>query len=72
MLVVGRENSVGSLPAANSLTELLVAFMFANSNDPSSLKSSKPPANITFAFPVRMVSQAMSKDCKAVALREYQ
>jgi hypothetical protein len=31
VLVVGLENSFGSRPAANSVIELLVAFMFANS-----------------------------------------
>lgn len=71
VLVVGLENSVGSRPAANSVVELLVAFMFANSNEPSSEKSSKPPAIMTLALPLRMVSHAMSRDCKPVALYEY-
>lgn len=68
VLVVGLENSFGSRPMANSVRELLVAFIFANSYEPSSLKSSNPPAIITFALPERSVSQAISSDCRAVAL----
>lgn len=68
VVVVGRDISVGSRPIANSVSALLVAFMLANSIEPSSLMSSKPPAIMTLAFPDRMVSQAISRDCKAVAL----
>lgn len=55
---------------ANSVSALLVAFMFANSYEPSSLRSSKPPASITFALPDKSVSHAISMDCRAVALEE--
>jgi hypothetical protein len=47
---------------------LLVAFMLANSKEPSSLRSSNPPAIITLAFPDNMLSQAISTDWRAVAL----
>merc|ERR1712225_16480 len=67
VLVVGRDISLGSRPLANSVSVLLVAFMLANSYEPSSEKSSKPPANMTFALPDKMVSQAISTDCRAVA-----
>ena len=68
VVVVGRDISVGSRPMANSVSALLVAFIFANSYEPSSLKSSKPPASITLALPDKRVSQAISTDCSAVAL----
>ena len=67
VLVVGRDISVGSRPIASSVSVLLVAFMLANSNEPSSLKSSKPPAIMTFALPLKIVSQAISTDWRAVA-----
>ena len=41
--------------------------MLANSYEPSSEKSSKPPAIITLALPDRIESQAISTDCRAVA-----
>lgn len=53
---------------ANSVSELLVAFMFANSYEPSSLRSSYPPASMTLALPESNVSHAISTDCNAVAL----
>lgn len=53
---------------ANSVSALLVAFMLANSYDPSSVRSSKPPASMIFALPDKIVSQAISRDCNAVAL----
>ena len=68
VVVAGRDISVGSRPIANSVSALLVAFMFANSYEPSSLRSSKPPASMTFALPERSVSHAISMDCRAVAL----
>jgi hypothetical protein len=68
VVVVGRDISVGSRPIANSVSALLVAFMFANSYEPSSLRSSKPPAIMTFAFPDKIVSHAISRDWRAVAL----
>lgn len=68
VVVAGRDISVGSRPMANSVSALLVAFMLANSYEPSSLKSSKPPASMIFALPERSVSHAISIDCKAVAL----
>ena len=40
VVVAGLDISVGSRPMANSVSELLVAFMLANSYEPSSLKSS--------------------------------
>lgn len=64
---MGRDISLGSRPAARSETLLDVAFMLANSNDPSSEKSSNPPAIMTLALPVRIVSQAISVDWRAVA-----
>lgn len=70
VVVAGRDISVGSRPIANSVSALLVAFMLANSNEPSSLRSSKPPAIITFALPDKIVSQAISSDCRAVALKK--
>lgn len=65
--MVGRDISVGSRPAASSETVLEVAFMLANSYEPSSEKSSKPPEIMTLALPVRIVSTAISIDCSAVA-----
>jgi hypothetical protein len=62
VVVVGRDISAGSRPIANSVSELLVAFMLANSYDPSSEKSSKPPAIMTLALPERIVSHAISSD----------
>jgi uncharacterized membrane protein len=41
-----------------------------NSNEPSSEKSSNPPATMTLAFPERMVSHAISIDWRAVALED--
>ena len=69
-VVAGRDISVGSRPIANSVSLLLVAFMLANSYEPSSQISSNPPAIITLAFPDSKVSQAISMDCNAVALQK--
>ena len=41
--------------------------MLANSADPSSEKSSNPPEIMTFAFPLKIVSTAISTDWRAVA-----
>ena len=62
MVVVGRDISVGSRPIANSVSVLLVAFMFANSYEPSSEKSSESPAIMTLALPDKIVSLAISSD----------
>ena len=50
------------------MSALLVAFMLANSYEPSSLRPSKPPASMTLALPESSVSHAISTDCRAVAL----
>ncbi len=67
VVVVGRDISLGVRPWANSSTALLVAFMLANSYEPSSPKSSKPPTRQTRALPSMMVSTPMSTDSTAVA-----
>src|ERR1700722_1975930 len=69
VVVAGRDISVGSRPIANSVSALLVAFILANSYEPSSQMSSKPPATMTLALPDSRVSHAISRDCSAVALR---
>jgi hypothetical protein len=69
----GRGERCHSRPIASSVSELLVAFILPNSLEPSSQRSSKPPATIrvTFALPVRIVSEAISMDCRPVALRAF-
>jgi hypothetical protein len=62
VVVVGRDISVGSRPMANSVSALLVAFMLPNSYEPSSERSSRPPASITLALPDKRVSHAISSD----------
>ena len=44
-----------------------MAFIWANSKEPSSEKVSTPPASITLAFPRRMQSTALSTEDAAVA-----
>mmetsp|Transcript_28463 Transcript_28463/g.81998 ORF Transcript_28463/g.81998 Transcript_28463/m.81998 type:complete len:213 (+) Transcript_28463:2139-2777(+) len=65
--VNGRDASDGRLPAVTSSVESFVAFMLANSKDPSSVKSSVPPVIMTCALPLRMVSTPSSTDRPAVA-----
>src|SRR3569833_1566677 len=67
VVVVGRDISLGVRPWANSSTALLVAFILANSYEPSSPKSSKPPTRQTRALPSMMVSYPISTDSTAVA-----
>ncbi len=53
---------MGSRPIANSVSALLVALMFANLQEPSSLMSSKPPAIMALALPDKRVSHAVSRE----------
>jgi len=64
VVVAGRDISVGvgSCSTANSVSALLVAFVLANSYEFSSLMSSKPSAIMTFAFPYKRVSEAISRE----------
>ena len=50
VVVATRDTPVRSRLLKNSVSLLLVAFMLANSQDPSWLISSKPPATITLAL----------------------